>query len=407
MNVLDKSAINNCTSCGVCSVACAKKAITISLNKDGFYRPIIDSSLCNDCGLCTSVCYKFEENVLTTELDRLKEKLLYASWSNDGDVLNNTTSGGLGDLLAHQLYKDGYKVVGVIYNKEKDCAEHKIARDETDLLGFRGSKYIQSYTYDAFREVVENCKKEKFAVFGTPCQIYALNKLVTKRKQREQFVFIDIYCHGCPSFLVWKKFADGIKQKYKIERFDGVTFRSKKRGWGNYCLDIETGGNTIYKSKRVNDSFYELFFSDTVLNESCYDCQVRSTLEYCDIRLGDFWGKSYLTNKRGVSAVSLSTKVGEDIFNKIESVHKESKSHVDLLPYQSWNKTYSPNMNCRDKVLLSLRDPEQSIKDSIHILRKNQGVKASIIRWVKYILSIFPQGITKGIKKVIYSVRNI
>ena len=407
MNVLDKSAINYCTSCGVCAVTCAKKAITISLNKDGFYRPIIDSSLCNDCGLCTSVCYKFEENVLKTEPSNLKEKKLYASWSNDSNVLNNTTSGGLGDLLAHQLLKDGYTVVGVIYNKEKDCAEHRIARDETDLLDFRGSKYIQNYTYDAFREVVENCKKEKFAVFGTPCQIYALNKLVTKRKLREQFVFIDIYCHGCPSFLAWKKFAGGIKQINRIERFDRVTFRSKKQGWGNYCLDIETGGNTIYKSKRVNDSFYELFFSDTILNESCYDCRVRNTLEYCDIRLGDFWGKSYLTNKRGVSAVSLSTKVGEEVFNKIESVHKELKSHLDLLPYQSWNKTYSPNTNCRDKVLLSLRDPEQSIKDAILVLRNNQGVKASIIRRVKYILSIFPQGITKGIKKVIYSVRNI
>ena len=407
MNILDKSAINHCTSCGVCSATCTKKAISISLDNDGFYRPVIDFSLCNDCGLCTSVCYKFDDNILKTEPDSLNEIPLYASWSIDDEVLDNTTSGGIGDLLARQLFKDGYEVVGVIYNENRICAEHRIARDENDLLNFRGSKYIQSYTYDAFREVVENLKKEKYAVFGTPCQIFALNKLVTKRKLREQFVFIDIYCHGCPSIFAWKKFVDGIKQKYGVERIDRVTFRSKKRGWGNYCLDIEANGNTVYESKRVNDSFYELFFSDKILNEACYNCQVRSTLEYCDIRLGDFWGKSFLNNKRGVSAVSLSTKKGELVFSRLESVHKELKSHADLLPYQSWNKTYSSDLNCRNKVLISLRDPKQSINDAIHVLRNSQGLKASVIRWIKNVLSLFPQGVTNDIKQVIYSIRNI
>ena len=39
MNVNDKSALRECTSCQMCAAVCAKNAIEIRLNKDGFYRP--------------------------------------------------------------------------------------------------------------------------------------------------------------------------------------------------------------------------------------------------------------------------------------------------------------------------------------------------------------------------------
>ena len=406
MNVSDNSTIHNCTSCGVCASVCAKKAIMMQLDENGFYRPVVDDIKCNDCGLCTSVCYKFDKDIHMTSDEDLNDKPLYAAWSNDDELVKNTTSGGIADLLAQQLLCDGYKVVGVVYNEEKTRAEHKIAETNEELNSFRGSKYIQSYTLEAFREIVVNCRKEKFAVFGTPCQIYALNRLATKRGVRDNFFFVDLYCHGCPSLHAWTKYQEDIKSKIGLSSFDKVEFRSKAYGWGSYYIArMSANGRVVYTSKKANDVFYELFFSDQILNEACHDCKVRSTLEYTDIRLGDFWGKKYINNDRGVSAVSLSSEMAIRLFETITDVTKISSAYTDLLPFQSWNKSYSPDYKCRLKVLDCLKDKNTSIDDVIMVLWSNQGIKASVKRRIKKTLALFPVGLTKSIKRIIYSLR--
>ena len=139
MNVLDKSAKRECTSCQLCSTMCARDAIKIEMNDDGFYRPVVDTDKCTDCGLCTKVCYKFDEDVKITTPEQLARTQLYSAWSNDDELVRNTTSGGIGDLLAYELLKQGYKVVGCVYNDEKVRAEHRIATTEEELLPFRGS----------------------------------------------------------------------------------------------------------------------------------------------------------------------------------------------------------------------------------------------------------------------------
>ncbi len=405
MNINNDSSIRTCTSCGVCAVSCAKKAIRIQLDLDGFYRPVVDEGLCNDCGLCVSVCYKFDDDVKMTSSHEIQEKPLYSAWSNNNELVKCTTSGGIGDLLAHQLLKEGYKVVGVVYNEEKTRAEHRVAKSEKDLNSFRGSKYIQSYTYDAFKEVVANCRNEKYAVFGTPCQIYALNRFAAKRRMRDNFVFVDLFCHGCPSLYAWTKYQASIKKSMGVDRFDSVVFRSKQRGWGTFYVVIEADGKPMYISKRANDMFYELFFSNQVLNEACSNCILRSTLEYTDIRMGDFWGHKFIDNQRGVSAISLSTKKGEEIFNKLTEIVKNRCSYEDFLPYQSWQRSYDVDIKTRSEILTSLSDAQSDIDTAISVLRKNQGIRASAMRHIKSLLAHFPIGLTNRIKKLLYRIR--
>lgn len=408
MNITSTSSFHSCTSCGVCATVCARKAITIQLDKDGFYRPVVDASLCNDCGLCTSVCYKYDSSVQMTTPDDLDQKPLYSAWSDNDGVVKQTTSGGIGDLLAHQLQKEGYKVVGVVYNKEKERAEHQVALCEDELLSFRGSKYIQSYTFDAFKEVVANCKNEKYAVFGTPCQIYALNRLATKRKVREHFFFVDLYCHGCPSLFSWSKYQSNLKKKIGVDKFDQVIFRSKLRGWGAfYVVVVIVDGKPVFIGDKVKDDFYELFFSNYILNEACQDCQLRSTLEYTDIRLGDFWGHKFLDNHRGVSAVSIATEKGKDLFKAIEQdISFTQCSYDEFLPYQSWNRTYDVDPSIRKAVLASLENPKTELKEAIKVLRQHQGTMTVIKRYIKIILALFPLGVTNGVKKMVYKLRN-
>ena len=404
MNVSSRTTEKECTSCGVCSSVCNKEAISIALNSEGFYRPVVASDLCNNCGLCTTVCYKFDNNIYLTSEQGLKEKPLFSGWANNDKIVANTTSGGIGDILAQQLLTEGYKVVGVVYNEDEIRAEHRIANVKQELDDFRGSKYIQSYTFDAFKEVVKNCRNTKYAVFGTPCQIYALNKIAHQRKVRDNFFFVDLYCHGCPTLYVWTKFHEELKRKLNIRKFDKVTFRSKLRGWGSFNVLVRANGRNITNSK-YNDKFYELFFCDQLLNMACNDCQLRSTLEYTDIRLGDFWGKKYLSNHRGVSAVSVSTSRGKEMFEKIKSkITFFNCDYQEFLPWQSWGKSYSINTKIRKAVLGSLSNPQENVNDAIKTLRKNQSNFRNIVRVVKCVVSVLPPHFINTLKAIKYSL---
>lgn len=403
MNILDKSALRECTSCQLCGAVCPKDAIKIELNRDGFYRPVVDDSLCIDCGICTKVCYKFDENLQISQEADLENYPLFSAWSKDDGVVMHTTSGGIGDLLARELIAEGYKVVGVVYNDSKVRAEHLIATTEDETLPFRGSKYIQSYTLEAMKDVVNNCRKEKYAVFGTPCQIYALSKLASMRRVRENFVFVDLYCHGCPSLHIWTKYQEYIKKKLCIGHFGKVEFRSKVKGWGAFCIVVVIDEKPIFVSNPKEDGFYELFFCDQVLNDGCCDCKLRSSLEYTDIRLGDFWGRKFLNNHRGVSGVSLVTEQGKDLFIRIsQNLEIQQCDYSDFLPYQSWGREYHPILDARKDILESLQDDTQTIDDAVKTFRKHQSLKGRITRHIKSVLYYFPLSITMFLKRFVY-----
>lgn len=400
MNVNDSSVVHKCTSCQLCGAVCPKGAITIGLDKEGYYRPNVNDELCIDCGLCVKVCYKYDNQIKLSTADSLKTKPLYASWAKDNELLKDTTSGGIGDLLAKQLIIDGYKVVGVVYCEEKSRAEHRIAETREETIPFRGSKYIQSYTLDALKKVVADSKNSKYAVFGTPCQIYALHKFAELRKIRDNFIFIDLFCHGCPSLLTWTKYQKQIKENNGVEQFDQVVFRSKIRGWGSFNVVFKKGGKTYFSNKACDDGFYELFFCDQILNEGCNDCRLRGTMEYMDIRLGDFWGKKFLNNRTGVSAVCLATERGESLFKKVKEylVYQECR-YEECLPYQSWDLVYKPRLELRRLLLDSLMNEQKEITDAVRILHQHQSKKSKLKRYVKNVLRHCPIGITMFFKK--------
>lgn len=400
MNITDISVIHHCTSCQLCGAVCPTEAISIQLDDYGFYRPAVDGSKCIDCGLCVKTCYKYDDYIYISSENDLKEKQLYSAWAKDKELLKKTTSGGIGDLLARQLIEDGYKVVGVVYNEDAERAEHRIANTRTETIPFRGSKYIQSYNLDALKEVIRNCKKEKYAVFGTPCQIYALHRIAESRKCRDNFILVDLFCHGCPSMHIWTKYQNQQKKKNNVARFDHVNFRSKVRGWGTFNVALEAGGHSYFTNKACDDGFYELFFSNQVLNEGCNDCKLRGTLEYTDIRLGDFWGKKFLNNRTGVSAVSVATNRGSLLFDKIKALVDCSEcDYLECLPFQSWDLVYNPKPELRKQLLDSLSNEQKDIYEAVQILHKNQSKKSKMKRYVKNVLRHCPIGVTMFFKK--------
>lgn len=401
MNITGRPVIHECTSCQMCAAVCSRNAISIKLNEDGFYRPYVDDSKCTDCGLCTKVCYKYDNEVRVTSLEKNDIIDVYSAQHKSDALLKQVTSGGVADALAKELIKQGYVCIGVIYNDYNHRAEHVIASKVEETDAFRGSKYIQSYSIDAFKSLVKNVRTTKYAVFGLPCHIYAVNKYLTLCHQRDNCILIDMFCHGCPSMHVWTKYEQNIRRQIGNRKIDEVQFRSKVRGWGAFHIAVVVSEKNVFVSSPSKDEFFSLFFSDTVLNDACSECMLRSTMEYTDIRLGDFWGKRFLSDKKGVSAVVIVSDRGKQIFNAVKNgFWTERASMREVIVKQSYGKVYPIDRKIRNMLLDALRNDDISLKKIETLYYKNQGIVPNLKRIIKWIDWVLPFDLIRFLKRL-------
>lgn len=138
-----------------------------------------------------------------------------------------------------------------------------------------------------------------------------------------------------------------------------------------------------------------------MLNDACSDCLLRSTMEYTDIRLGDFWGKQYLSDRKGTSAVAVATKRGSELFKTVASQfitqpHKMS----EVIAYQSYGKSYSVNSDLRRRMLNSLSNELTPIEEAIDIYYANQGITSRIKRAIKFINWYLPFDLVRFLKRL-------
>ena len=98
------SSLKDCYGCGVCAVACPRKVISISLNANGFYVPLVVHAGCTECGLCLSVCAYNDDSVLKVDQ---KQPKAYAAWSEDSQVRRKCSSGGISFEIGRHLLEKG------------------------------------------------------------------------------------------------------------------------------------------------------------------------------------------------------------------------------------------------------------------------------------------------------------
>ena len=398
-NVCDNLSIRPCTGCGICAAVCGKNAISIKLNNQGFYKPIIDDDKCIECGLCKKSCYKYDKKLVKTDI---VEKS-YAATNRDKAQLFRSSSGGVSRLLMEECIKNGYKIFGCSYDIKKEYARSFVIATISELDQFYGSKYFQSYTVDGFTEILQDKTDQKYAIFGTPCQIYAFTQTTAYKKYPERYFLVDIFCHGCPSIKLWKSYLSYVKRRTSCENFDEIVFRSKIHGWHEYSFEFYNDGKK-YVSNKHRDLFYEIFFNMDIMNEACYDCNIRSTMAYGDIRLGDFWGPQYDTDTKGVSAVILKTKKGTEVFNAIkDSLYINNATLEKILLSQSYGKEYIFNQKRRNFLLSQLAE-SVDLKSIAAEYRKMLPLKKRVRSTFKSLIKYLPINILLYIKKISHSI---
>lgn len=309
--IMNIEGIKDCFGCGVCAAVCSRKVINIELNENGFYEPkIINNSCCTDCGLCVSVCAYSNTESLQNPI--LKS---YAARSKSHHIEQTSTSGGVSYEIGLAAISKGYKFCGAIYDANSNDVHHIVTDTAEGVKLTQGSKYIQSYTVDAFRLLN---RKEKNIVVGTPCQIASLRRYIKKFKCQDNFILIDFFCHGVPSRLMWNKYFK--EHSTNLGSIKNITWRNKLRGWrAGYCISIE-GSSKIYRSYNWDgDDFYTYFLGDACLGKACYDkCRFKYDNSAADIRIGDLWGETTKDETNGTCAVVCFSSKGVDVVESLD-----------------------------------------------------------------------------------------
>jgi len=297
-----------CSGCAACASVCPVNAIDLKKNQAGYYEACVNEDQCIHCGKCINVCSRFS----SYSGKSLYEAVPYALQSSNPDTVLSSSSGGIAHEIARNALLKGNRVVGCHYSYDKQEAEHMIVTDQEKLDQLKGSKYLQSNAQTAFTEMIRTAKENsevKYTVFGTPCQIAGMVKAAEQMHIRDQFTFVEIFCHGVPTYKLWDY------QKEEIENSIGssinsVSFRDKQYGWHTYCLKAK-GNEAEWSGTREKAEFWLSYFEDGLLNRSCMVCKERGDESLADIRIGDYWGSRYAERADGVSAVFGITEKGK------------------------------------------------------------------------------------------------
>ncbi len=394
MNILNHP--DACSGCGGCTAICPTDAITLKLNHAGFFEAAVEENRCVDCNLCTQICPRFSKNS-GIDLNSLSPLALQ---SCSKKTVRRSASGGTAHELAAAALEQGRKAVGAVYDCKSDQVAHKVISQACELDQLSGSKYLQSNTEDAFRQVLATAAAEKYIVFGTPCQVNGLAAALEQKKLRQNVLLVEIFCHGVPSYRLWQAQLSQVRKKLGKDPFTSVRFRDKRYGWHSYCLQFENE-NGAYEAKREQSLFWQVFFEDILLNDACYQCSARLSQTVADIRIGDYWGSHFQARTDGVSLVFAATEAGKQAIKALMAAEKLSElsgtNSAEALKYQNMSHYRDDPLHT---AAMRALEQGQSVKAVIRTYRRKLPVQKKLKRYALIASGYLPQGLKRKLRQL-------
>ena len=312
-----------CCGCEACAAKCPKACIGMRTDEFGFLRPEVDAGVCVGCGGCDTVC-----PVLVRRPKDCEEAVLWAKSKDENEILASS-SGGIFALLAHDALASGGVVCGAAWEPDYKGVQHVLVDTEDGLDAVMRSKYVQSRigrdVYEGMRAALRGGRRVLFA--GTACQVAGVRAYLGKLADSDDFLAVDVICHGVPSPLLWEKWATW-RERRAGAPLRGVNMRSKTTGWLSfsasyaYAHDAEKDGRAVCDGSVFGDDWYfKAFLSNASLPSSCLQCPAKRSCG-SDITLGDFWGiqaaHPEVEHDGGVSAVLCNTTKGVAAFDAVK-----------------------------------------------------------------------------------------
>ncbi len=365
-----------CCGCEACVQICARKAIYMREDEEGFRYPYIDETKCINCDLCKKVCPSMHMPEKHHE-----EKYVYGGYIKDKKVRFESTSGGAFSAIVDAFCDANYVIFGA--QSRGLLVFHKYITDKQELWKFRKSKYNQSIVGNSYikcREFLMDGKKVLFS--GTPCQIAALIAyLNVTNTVQENLLTVEVICEGVPSPLYMRKLEDMFKDKYGSSiksidyRYKGKSIFSNGK-WDFEKMLLKSGGgrwdfqqmriemmrkNKIIVIDRWFNPFWSIWLQHLMSRPSCYNCSYTTEDRVADITLGDLWGVHIycpeLYGKNGGSSlVVCNSEKGRAVFRLAqEKMYGHELSFEDAIKYQSPMRKTIDNNPQRGEFMNDLR----------------------------------------------------
>lgn len=285
--------LNMCNGCMACVEKCHRNAITI---KDDlkYYNALIDTKKCVDCGLCTKVCPRENDN------DMSKPKWWYQGWA-DSEIREHASSGGAASAIIRAFIKNGGYVASCLFDSGKFVFE--VTNEMAVARKFAGSKYVKSNPEKIYGKIQSLLKANQKVLFiGLPCQVAAVNQFI---KDKTNLVTADLICHGTPSPYLLKKCLQ--EYGHDINTLTDINFRIKS------LYELNRDGKPI-AAFHTMDNYLIAFLHSYDYTENCYSCKFATLDRLSDITLGDSWGTELSGEvKNGVSLILCQSEKGKEL----------------------------------------------------------------------------------------------
>ena len=317
---------NLCSGCMGCYNICPVGAISMQEDEEGFLFPVVDKEICTNCGLCKDCCPILN----TTFHDR--PGTCYAVMASD-EVRMKSSSGGVFTVIAEYILAQGGYVCGAAFD-ENWSVRHIIVDNVKDLDKLRGSKYVQSFIGDIYKNIKDLLNNRKTVLFtGTPCQVAGLTSFLGR--EYTNLLTMDVVCHGVPNNKIWQKYLSCNFDKSAIKK---INFRDKERnGWSCYTTTAILNNGEVVNSQ----SYFDGFNNNLYLRKSCSCCNFAQMNRCSDFTLADFWGiwdiDSNMNDGKGTSLLLLNSDNATTIFDILK------EKHLNIRVYSSDLLSEGPN----------------------------------------------------------------
>lgn len=368
INILEKK---NCCGCNACMQHCPKHCIMMHGDEEGFLYPKFDASLCIDCGLCERVCPVLNQN------EKIEPIAVYAVQHENKMIRMQSSSGGIFTLIGTEIIELGGVVFGARWDENMKLI-HAYTDTIEGLIPFRGSKYVQSYIGETYKQAEAFLKQGRMVLFtGVACQIAGLKNFL--RKEYDNLLTIDVLCHGVPSPRVFLDYLFYLGGKHKVVDFN---FRDKITGWKGYSVAYSLD-NGKHKMQRAQlDEFMRGYLNHYMLRPSCHSCPVKAGKSGSDLTLGDLWGCDKLhhieDDDTGISAVIVNSTKGESMFNKCNVITTE----VSIEMVKANNPAYYKSSSCSKERDNFWNNYNKEGFNAVIRLNDKLGPKIKDLRWL-------------------------
>ncbi len=309
---------SKCTACGLCKNICPRDCIEMRIGEDGFIECCIDESKCIHCDQCVKMCPQNGEIQKSNAVPTVS----YCAQTLNEQDLRKSSSGGMFLAFAKFFIEERN---GVVYASRMN-EELKVAFSRFDmveeLLQAQGSRYVQSFVNDTYRNVKKDLDENRAVMFiGCPCQVYALKMYL--KKDYENLLTVDLVCHGIGSYRLYFKNLE--RYRRKGNDITEVKFRSKEKfTFTNHYIMTFTyrDGKKSYVSA-LNDEYMSAYFHKAIYRESCYTCGFTGFPRIGDLTVGDFAGVDIgaIGKKRyckGVSVLLVNNEHGKTCLDALK-----------------------------------------------------------------------------------------